>query len=67
MPASRSAVCWAAAMAAPPSTSQTIALTTVIEGPPNGRIDLDDLEVQQEFWLGEGLRLERLDLRTERG
>jgi NitT/TauT family transport system substrate-binding protein len=42
--------------------SQTIALTTVIEGPPNGRIDLDDLELQQDFWLGEGLRLERLDL-----
>jgi NitT/TauT family transport system substrate-binding protein len=42
--------------------SQTIALATAIEGPPNGRIDLDDLNAQQEFWLRETLQRERVDL-----
>jgi hypothetical protein len=42
--------------------SQTIALAVAVEGPPNGRIDLDDLNDQQEFWLREGLQRERVDL-----
>jgi len=42
--------------------SDSIALASMIPGPPSGRLDLDDLDRQQEFWLREGLQSQRADL-----
>jgi NitT/TauT family transport system substrate-binding protein len=43
-------------------SAETIARAVVNPGPPNGRIDLDNVRAQQEFWLTEGLQRERIDL-----
>jgi hypothetical protein len=42
---------------------ETIAQTPFAENIPNSRIDFEDLNQQQEFWLREGLVQSHVDLR----